>query len=358
MIAAGHVLFNLLCNSIGSFVLSLALVYALLRLHRFGPGWGELWLLCLPFAKMLFDLAQGIPASSFLWAKLAGQTQDLGWFQVGVGVAFPFGLDLNLQLGAFSGGLIYPQSLADVFDSALNKRVGIWFPGALASTCLALGAGRAVSRVLRSSALLRSIASDARCVEKRQLGARKISVRISERYAGVPFASGVLRPSIVFSARVHAAFSELEREAAIAHELAHIEHQDPLLLALLCVLGDLFWFLPGVHGLRLRIHGLLELRADDVAVRAGTDPVALASALVSAGEIFQTPLVSAAMASERGTLDERVRRLLEARAPSPERRSTIRRVAVLAWITLVTLAVAHAVFFGNHAAALVRYGAS
>jgi Zn-dependent protease with chaperone function len=356
MIELGHVLFNLLGNSVVSFLAALAIVAVAKRLIRLEPGAGQLWLLLLPFGKVLFDLAQGVPASSFLWAKLLGHTQDLGAVRIGVGW-HDLGIGISAELAAFSGGLIYPQSIADVLDAALSRRVAGWFPGALALGALAIGLGRVGARLWRSRALTRRVLQGAHCLELRRCGSREVTVRVSPSYAGVPFAAGVLRPYIVFSARVHAALTSGEHEAAVQHELAHIAHRDPLLLAGVSLLNDLFWFLPGSRGLFRRIRELLELRADDAAIAAGAEPAALASALVAAGEIVHTPIVAAAMASTPSALALRVRRLLaDAPRQSVERSRGGRRAITAALIALVTVTIAQAVFFGNHAAALVRFG--
>ena len=354
MSALGHVLFNLLLNSVVAFVLTLGIVYACVRVFRFATARSRLWLLLLPFAKVLIDLTSGVPQSSFLWAKQAGHVQDLGWFRIGFGIQ-KFWPMIDLQLGAFSGGVIYPQSAADVLDAALSKRVALWMPGVLAAAVLLIGSARLAWRCWAAHAFMRELLAGARLVERRRAGWREVAVIVAPGYRGVPFATGILRPLIVFPAATYTAFDEREREAALQHELAHVVHHDLPLLAALDALSDVFWFLPGRRGLLERIHSLLEQRADDAALHAGAGREALAAALVHAGELARGHLPGAAIAAHPGVLARRVRRLLEEPAASPTRvhkLTELFRIGLAAWIALGVL---QALLLGNHVAPFIRF---
>lgn len=353
MSVLGHVLFNLLANSVLAFVLTLGIVYATLRVFRFAPGRSRLWLLLLPFAKVLSDLTSGVPESSFLWIKQAGHVQDLGTFRIGFGIQNFWPL-LDFQLGAFSGGVIYPQSAADVLDGALSKRIAPWAPGALAATILLIGIARTARRFGAARAFMRGLLAGTHVVDRRRAGRRVVEVIVSPHYHGVPFATGIVKPRIVFSAAMYAGLDAREREAALQHELAHVAHLDLPLLAALGVLSDLLWFLPGQNGLLARIHAVLEQRADDAALHAGALREALAAALVHAGELVRARVPGAAITSHPSLLAQRVRRLLDA-AASPSRAhrlADLARVLLAAW---VTLAVAQSLLLGNHVGPFVRF---
>jgi hypothetical protein len=351
--ALGHVLFNLLANSVISFVLTLAIVYGTLRVFRFEPGRCRLWLLLLPFAKVLQELAAGVPASSFLWAKLAGRSQDLGTFRIGFGLQ-QSGPLLRFELGAFSGGLIYPQSLGDVLDAGLTKHFWHGSSGVLAAGVVITGAVRLARRWTRSRRFLEHTLEGARVVGRHPIGRRGIEIVVSDRYTGVPFATGVVRPRVVFSACSYNALTDFERDATLRHEVAHIVHLDLWLLAGLSLLDALFWYLPGVKGVFARIHAVLEQRADDAALAAGAEPLALASALVHSGELAHGPIPGAAMLSSRSLLARRVHRLLQA-TPVQIRSSKLSALARVVIAALVTITIAQALFLGNHVAALVRF---
>jgi Zn-dependent protease with chaperone function len=352
--AFGHVLFNLLANSVMSFVGALAIVALTLRLARVGQGRCRLWLLALPFAKVLLDIAAGVPESSFLWAKAAGHAQELGQFRFGFGVQ-QYGPIIDLQLGAFSGGVIYPQSFGDLLDSAISKRLGAWVPGLLAAVIAAVGGLRTWTRSKRQRSLLCDALRDARVIEQRNVRGKAVQILLSKRYDGVPFAIGVFSPRVVFSERTYVAFSAAEREAALQHELAHVAHRDLALLAGVSAFADLFWFLPGLRGSIARIQSVLEHRADDAAVAAGAARDVLASALVRAGEVLAAPAPGAAILSNRTLLTRRVQRLLDV-AGSPRRRlSKAADFARVGLAAVITVLIVQSIFLGNHAAAFVRY---
>lgn len=354
MNALGHVLFNLLVNSVFAFALSLGVVYAVLRGFRSSSARMRLWLLLLPFVKVLVDLMSGVPESSFLWVRQAGHVQDLGWFRIGFGIQH-FWPMIELRLGAFSGGVIYPQSAADVLDAALSKRVAVWIPGVLASGAVLVGCARLAWRWWATRALTRELLEGAQVVDQRRAGRRSVEVVVAPQHRGVPFAAGCVKPRIVFPAAFYADVDAREREAALQHELAHVAGWDLPLLAILAVLSDLFWFLPGRRGLLDRIHGVLEERADDLALERGTARAVLAAALVHAGELARGRVPGAAIASRPTLLARRVCRLLEEPAASPTRMhklAELGRAALAAW---VTLAIVQALWFGNHVAPFIRF---
>lgn len=354
MTALGHVLFNLLANSVFSFIGTLGIVYATLRLARIGHGRCRLWLLLMPLVKVVFDFAAGVPESSFLWAKAAGHTQELGSFRFGVGVSRWVPL-LDLQLGAFSGGVIYPQSFGDLLDTAIAKRAGAWVPVALAASVVSIGAFRLWTRVRRHRTFLRDTLSDARVIDRRFVRKRAVDVLVAQQYAGVPFAFGILEPKVVFSATTYDAFDEPEREAALQHELAHIAHADLVVLAVVGVFTDAFWFLPGLRGLIARVQSVQEHCADDAAIVAGSAREVLASALVRAGEALTVRVPGAAILSSRTLLAQRVHRLLDATATRTTRLTHLANLARAGIAALITLVILQAIFLGNHAEAFVRF---
>jgi Zn-dependent protease with chaperone function len=349
MNAAALISFNLLVNSLCSFTLSLLLVYGVLRAFRIPPGRCRLWLLLLPVVKVLVVLGAGVPESSFLWAKLAGQTQELGSFKFGLGLRW-FWPVFWFELSAISHGLMYPQSLGDVLQAGLSKHVGSWLPPALAAFAISIGASRACWHGAKSQIFLRRILKTAQLIERRKVGRRDVAVWQSAGYTGAPFAAGLWHAHVVFPVRSLTAFDASERAAALQHELAHIAHRDPILLFVLSVFDDLFWFLPGLRGLLARIHAVIEQRADDSTIAAGTDSVALAAALVRTAELSQTTHPTLAMLGTPSLLALRVQRLLTPQAAA-SRKALVGQIVLSA---ILTFAIVDALFFGNHAAALTR----
>ena len=91
---------------------------------------------------------------------------------------------------------------------------------------------------------------------------------------------GLAHPRLVVSAGALSLLDAAERRAALAHELVHVRHRDPLIGWGLLLVRVLCWFSPA---LQLQARALvtdLERRADDEAATASGDPVALASAVL------------------------------------------------------------------------------
>ena len=108
ILIAGATLVNAALSVLGACVMAFAARAVL------GPR--SRWAKCvfiLPFAKMVFDVARGIPGGAFVRSPFAGTRFDQGRFRIGVGIHAP---------------------LSPMFHGALDARVGTqWFP---LSACL------------------------------------------------------------------------------------------------------------------------------------------------------------------------------------------------------------------------------
>jgi hypothetical protein len=339
----GALAFNFVVNAALSFAGAAAIVWIARRVFRPGPDRAHLALLALPWVKLAWDTAWGIPASSFFWQRLNGASQELGSFRIGFGINH-WGPLVHLRLGAVRAGRIYPQSAAEVLSAGLSHR---WppLPTALSVLVLSISVVLVTRRVLGWLWHRRA----QRRVELLQLapGPRAVPVLIDRTERGSPYATGIVYPRVVFSAEHLARLSDAEREACLLHELSHIAHRDTLWAPLLDLLGDSFWFLPGSRWLVRRSRELLELRADAAAVAAGASPGALASALVVTAELMQSrPTPGIGLVRER-LLSRRVRRLLEPGSEPLPRAGFQHVVLRIILAALLVATVLQAVFFGN-----------
>lgn len=338
--------FNLLVNAVLSFVGAYVVVRGALWLFRPRPGRAELALLTLPWLKLAYDAAHGIPQSSFFWQRVSGVRQDLGSFQIGLGWSH-FGPLVQLRLGALHAGKTYPQSAADLFMTALSRR---WapLPSLLVVVVLSVSAVLVARRSFgwwRHTARQRRVQSVV--VAESRFGSRRVTILADAEHQGSPYASGVLRPCIVFSESHLARLSPAEREACLLHELSHIAHLDTLWAPLLDLAGDVFWFLPGARWISRRLRGVLELRADAAAVRAGASATALASALVTTAELLHAqPALGVGLVRER-LLRRRVQRLLTPAAEAQPRAGFQYLPLRLVLAAVVIATVLQAIFFGN-----------
>lgn len=338
--------FNFVVNAALSFAGAFTVVWLALRLFRPAPDRGQLLLLMLPWLKLGIDAARGIPEGSFFWQRLSGVRQDLGSFRIGFGIN-QWGPLVQLRLGALRGGRTYAQSAAEVLNSGLSK---LWpaLPGLLAALVLLVSAALVVRRSIGWTAHARS-RSAARIpqIELHTPQGQVVPMLVDPDHDGAPYATGVWRPCVVFSAAHLARLSPAERDACLLHELAHIANRDTLWAPLLDLLGDLFWFLPGAAWLVRRFRTVLELRADAVAVRTGASAPALASALITTAELMQSRPVPGVGLLREHLLRRRVRRLIEPESEPPPRAGFQHLALRIVLAALLASTVLQAVFFGN-----------
>jgi Zn-dependent protease with chaperone function len=342
---AGAYAFNVLVSAAITFAAaSCVLLLARLRFFARRPRLA-LALCALPFAKLAIELARGVPRGAFFWAERAGAVQELGSFQIGIGVD-RFGPLLRFFFGAQHRGVWSPQSAADglarILDRAAGRPVSAWVGALLASIGLALAA-REIVRLGRASRACRRHAAAGTVVATRRLGLRRVTVIVSPSWPGAPFAGGLVRPWICASAALWEALSPAEREAVVAHELAHLRWLDGALLVAARLGRALLWFAPGAGAALRALCTQCEIAADDDALRRGAEPGALASALVRSAEIAArgpTPLLPF-FRRGRSPLARRVEALLR-----DERPPALGRLAV-ALVVLIGSTVLRMTAFGN-----------
>ena len=350
MSTAALVAFNLLLNALFSFAVAWALARVALLSMRAPPGRVETALLALPFAKLLLDFLRGVPAGSFLWLRARGVDQDMGSFRAGVGIERGL-LKIDMALEALSAGAHYPQSAADLLAVGVSRHIGGWAPAAavavIAVVALVLLARRAAA--WRSVASLRARLERAGRLGWRRAGLRRVDVFLDvEERSGTPWSAGIMRPFICFPAATWTAMSAAERRAALAHELAHVTEQHLVLLLLVGVCRDLFWFVPGIGRAERAVRAGCERAADARALRR-CSPLELASALVRAREATgcHVRLAGAVLGADGGAGAERIAWLLAGARSAPRGpfRYPLARAALALWVCASVLA---ALVLGNH----------
>ena len=349
------VFFNLLANSCLSLLAGLLVVHFFLWLFRIGTGPWKLFLLSLPFAKIVFDGIQGVPRDSILRSSL--DTFALPprhhYFRAGIGFS-QWGPSLGLQFSAKDlTGKEYAESLGDYLVLWLSKAYGHGIPLAILSAAMAVSASLLALRATQIFRFERDRRRDrklALTLRPSPPGRRPVDIYVSRRFSGSPFTGGILRPYICVPADAHRALSDEELEAVLAHELRHVRQLDLLGTLAVQALGDLFWFVPGYRWLSHKIDRLRELVADQGAVRAGIEPSLLASALLKLREMpaAEKTVLYSAFFREESLLKLRVERLLgEAPEPAP-RFGWQKKWVRLAVAFLVCSSVMNSTLGGNH----------
>ncbi|MBX3732673.1 MAG: hypothetical protein KF791_08770 [Verrucomicrobiae bacterium] len=147
------------------------------------------------------------------------------------------------------------------------------------------------------------------------LGLRRVELRVWARLRG-PIAFGTLWPTIAVPADFAARFTPAQREAMIAHELAHLAGRDPFWLAAADAVCALLWWHPGVWWARHQLRAASEQAADEASALVPEGGVAaLAESLVAFGRELATPgparSLGVAGSGFRSELGRRVAALLE-----------------------------------------------
>jgi hypothetical protein len=174
---------------------------------------------------------------------------------------------------------------------------------------------------LQSAANYRSVGRLVRSARPVSWSSPQDGVRILEAEGLLsPVVSGVLRPVILFPASA-AQWPGERRNAALAHELAHIRRHDSLIQIAVEAVRAIYWWNPFVHWALRRLEREREFACDDVVIAGGVDPASYATTLLaSARDAFGFKSAKAALGMVRPSeLSARCKALLDQRprrAPS------------------------------------------
>lgn len=145
--------------------------------------------------------------------------------------------------------------------------------------------------------------------------------RLLDHPAPVAFCIPGARPLLVLSSGMVAELDEAQLAAVVAHERAHLAEHHHLLLLPFVAWEAALPVLPAAGRAHAAVRELVEMRADDVALRTldGAEPRrTLATAIVTAAEGAGGALVpGGALAVTGGPVHARVVRLLDPPAPLP-----------------------------------------
>lgn len=123
---------------------------------------------------------------------------------------------------------------------------------------------------------------------RRRLGLGPVRLQVWPQLRG-PVAFGIFRPTVALPADFAARFTPQQREAMLAHELAHLAGRDPLWLALADIVCALAWWHPLVWWARRRLRAASEASADEASALVPDGPAALAESLITFGRELTSP---------------------------------------------------------------------
>jgi len=145
-----------------------------------------------------------------------------------------------------------------------------------------------------------------------RLGVGRIVPLCESAIADVPAVVGWLRPVILVPAGVLMNLTPEQVEAIVAHELAHVRRNDYLMNLLQTAVETVLFYHPAVWWVSRRVRQERENCCDDLAVEVCGNATAYARALAEL-EHLRGVLPGLAMAANRGSLLERIERLVAPR---------------------------------------------
>jgi Zn-dependent protease with chaperone function len=253
------------------------------------------------------------------WARRSPQAALVLWQAFGLaGGLAAVGAGLALGLAALSDGLL--SGLAALLEQTARGQplrglgpvavLGLTFSALLGGRLLWV-LGRSWLRTLRLRRRHRALV-DLVATPWPTLG----GARVLDSPSAVAYCLPGLRPRVVVSAGALDVLRPEELDAVLAHERAHATERHDLVVLPFVALGATLPVLPTVRWAQESVAELIEMLADDRALRAGHEPRDLASALfrVSTGAA-----PSGALGSSGQALSARVHRLLEPPDPAPLR---------------------------------------
>lgn len=150
-----------------------------------------------------------------------------------------------------------------------------------------------------------------------RFGVRRRVVLIEGRRVVSPFAFGIFRAAIALPAGFGEKFRQQEREAILAHEMAHVAAGDPIWQLAANVVSALIWWHPAVWLARRWLYDATEMAADEAVSILENGPQTLAECLVAMARNVARPLwwggVGMNGPERRSNLRRRVERLLNLR---------------------------------------------
>jgi hypothetical protein len=261
------------------------------------------------------------PVSAFMvraqWVDRAPRAGVAVWQAIGVSALLAgMGSGLSVAVERYHSGII--GGMGQLGDGIVSGRplAGIGLPDALGLT---LAADLAfVFCCMLGAVTMRTVMTrrrHRRLVDLLSLRTLETGASVLDHTAAVAYCVPGIRPRIVVSEGTIELLDDIELDAVVAHERGHAHERHGLVMLPLAGVSKVFSIVPYARLAPSAVAGLLEMAADDYAVRR-RDPSALISALVSMATAGAAPTCSFAVTG--GWVSRRMQRLLAGnRASAP-----------------------------------------
>lgn len=198
-------------------------------------------------------------------------------------------------------------------EGQLPFLVNMWFLGAMLFLFRLFNSLSEVRILRKSSSELKDFEVEKklyRLMGKMNI-ANKVSLRLSNSGLS-PVTFGYFKPIILIPAGLLFQLSATQMEAIIAHELAHVKRNDYLMNLIQSALEVLFFYHPCYWWMNQVVKELRENAADDLAVKAGVAPKALAYSLAEVLNFARQvpPQLAMAAGKKRNPTLQRIKRIL------------------------------------------------
>ena len=217
----------------------------------------------------------------------------------------------------------------------------VWMLGVLLLATRAMGGWHQLEQVRRKARGIVPVhleQSFLRVCDRVQVG-RRVILRVSDQVIS-PMAMGVWRATVILPMSAVLNLSTEELEAVLAHELGHIRPWDYACNLLQTALETVLFFHPAVWWLSRRVRDRREACCDEIAVRNCSDPIVYAQTLL---RLEEQKLVdrrfAVALSGSKGSLLERVKKVLGEDEPMDSRVTGGVRVAVASAVVIGLLLV-------------------
>lgn len=238
---------------------------------------------------------------------------------VAIGIASIGAMRLPSFVVPLDGSLAYARSYEQLAPVALPALIGTWFAIVAARVGWRLVSLQRLRVLARESVARNPVPADVRRVATRLAAEMAIdvpTVGVSADLPGGAVVIGVRRPVVLLDRELVRQLDNEELQGVLAHEFAHVQRRDNLLAFILCLIGDITFFVPGGRWSRRQLLVERELATDDEAVLTTGRPGALASGLLKVVE--SSSAASCAAFMPQGTLVRRIEHLVDTR-PAPSR---------------------------------------
>ena len=206
--------------------------------------------------------------------------------------------------------------------------VELWFAGVVLFSLRSAGGFFLVVRLRRKeSTPLSQDLQDLCQALQQKMGITRMVRYCESLQLDTPVVVGWIRPVVLLPVTALTGLDEMQLQAVIAHELAHIQRLDAFVNLFQIAVESLLFYHPAVWWLGKRIREERENCCDDAAVAVCGSPVTYARALAHMAESRVAPHL--VMAANRGPLAARVARLLGIDNSSGAQRGTNLSVGVL-----------------------------